>query len=239
MNTRMKLSIVPLVLILALLAPSIAPAALGAANSAPVIAKFSHGGLRLDISNNAPYWSLILNLTITYCDGSSDTGRQIGVFRYYLSETFTYTPDKPMRSVVINAVNPAPGESGKIVVVSLKRSCTPSSSAAPLYCKNVDIATVIHRSTDEPISFTGPALIHSAGLRIPGVDGLVLTRQLHRTTGYSWQNTVKYDYKSRTWSGVIPTIYIPVGTYRNVELVVQDGFGKQAKCRIGNLTVEP
>jgi hypothetical protein len=239
MHTQKKISIVSILLVLALLLPSTALAAQGAAGTAPVKVRFSHGGLRLDISNNTPYWSLVLNLTVTYCDGTSDTGRQIGVFRYYLSEPFTYTADKPMRSVVIRAVNPAPDERGKIVVVSLRRSCTASSSTSPLYCKDVDIARVIYRSTNEPISFTGPAFIYSAGLRLPGVDGLVLTRRIHRTSGYSWPHTVSYRYRSRTWSGVIPTLYIPVGTYRNVELVVQDGYGKQAKCRVGDLTVRP
>lgn len=239
MNTQKKLPVIAVLLLLALLLPSTAWAAQGAADAAPVKVKFSHGGLRLDISNNTPYWSLILNLTITFCDGSSVTGRQIGVYRHYLSETFTYTADKPVRSLVIDAVNPAPGQSGKIVKVSLRRSCISSSSPSALYCKNVDLAPLIHRSTSEPISFTGPASIYSAGLRIAGVDGLVLTRQIHRTSGYSWQHTVSYRHKSRTWSGVIPTLYIPVGTYRNVELVVLDGYGKQAKCRVGNLTVIP
>jgi hypothetical protein len=239
MNIDQKIRLFSMILILALLAPSTALAAQGAAGAAPLKVKFSHGGLRLDISNNTSYWGLILNLTVAFCDGDSLTGRQIGAYRHYLSETFTYTAEKPMRSVVIDAVNPGPGESGKIVVVSLKRNCTPSSSPSPLFCNNVDLAPVIHRSTAEPVSFTGPAHLYNAGLRIPGVDGLALTRQIHRTSGYSWQHTVKYEHKSHTWSGYIPTLYIPVGRYQNVELVVQDGYGKQAKCRIGDLTVIP
>jgi len=240
MHTQnIKMSILPFVLVLVSLLPSSALAARAAADTVPVKAKFSRGGLRLDISNTTPYWALILNMTITFCDGTSLTGRQIGMFRHYLSESFTYTADKPMRSVVINAVNPAPDEYRKIAVVSLRRSCNESTSASPLYCSNVAIAREIHRSTTEPISFTGPARIYSAGLRIPGVDDLVMTRRLHRTSGYSWQHTVSYNYSTRTWSGVIPTIYIPAGNYRNVELVVQDGYGKQAKCRVGDLTVKP
>jgi len=239
MKTQKKMSIISIALILLMLVPSSAFAREATeTDSAPVKARFSHGGLRLDISNNTSYSSLILNLTITFCDGSSVTGRQIGMFRKYLGKTFTYTADRPIKSVVINSVNPAPKEYGKIVVVSLSRSCTSSSSVAPLYCKNVRIASVIHRSTSEPISFSGPAFIYAAGLRIPGVDGLVMTRQIHRTSGYSWPRTVNYHYKSRTWNGVIPTLYIPVGKYRNVELIVQDGYGKQAKCRVGELTVK-
>ena len=240
MHTQnIKMSILPFVLVLALLLPSYALAARSAANTVPVKAKFSRGGLRLDISNTTPYWGLILNMTVTFCDGTSVTGRQIGMFRHYLSESFTYTADKPMRSVVINAVNPAPNEYGKIAVVSLRHSCNESTSASPLYCSNVDIAGVIHRSTTEPISFAGPARIYSAGLRFPEVDDLVMTRRIHRTSGYSWQHTVNYNYRTRTWNGVIPTLYIPAGKYRNVELIVQDGYGKQAKCRVGDLTVKP
>jgi hypothetical protein len=240
MHTQnIKMSILPFVLVLALLLPSSALAAQSAADTAPVKAKFSRGGLRLDISNTTPYWALILNMTVTFCDGTSVTGRQLGMFRHYLSESFTYTADKQMRSVVINAVNPAPDERGKIAVVSLRRSCNESTSASPLYCRDVAIAGEIHRSTTEPISFTGPARIYRAGLRLPGVDDLVMTRCLHRTSGYSWQPTVSYNYRTRTWSGVIPNVNIPAGKYRNVELVVQDGYGKQAKCRVVELTVKP
>ncbi len=240
MNTKHKIAFVASLLMVLAILPSSAFAKQGAAAStAPVTAKFSHGGLRVEVANNSPSWSLILTMTVNYCDGTSDSGRRLGFFRMYLSNSFTYVADKPMKSVVINAVNPAPGEAGKLVQVTLRRSCTPSSAVSPLYCKNVELAPVIHRSTTEPISFTGPSFIHRAGLKFPGVDGLVMTQRIHRTSGYRWQRTVDYHSRSRTWSGVIPTIYIPAGEYRNVELVVQDGYGKQAKCRVGAVTVRP
>ena len=64
MHTQnIKMSILPFVLVLALLLPSNALAARSAADTVPVKAKFSRGGLRLDISNTTPYWGLILNMT--------------------------------------------------------------------------------------------------------------------------------------------------------------------------------
>ena len=245
MSPRPKFSLVSLALILAFLLPSAAfaapaaPATQPAPDSAPVSIRLSHGGLRLEITRNTPGSALILNLTIAFCDGNRLTGRQIAAFRRYIDEPFIYMADSPIRSVAVRAVDPSPGKNGDIVPVSLSRSCTASSAPGPLYCKNVDFPNVIYRSTAEPISFTGPAFIYTAGLRLPGVDGLVVARRIHTAKGYPWKYTLAYTYKSRAWSGSIPTLYIPPGVYPNVELVVQDGYGGQAKCKIGALTVKP
>ena len=237
MQPRLKLTLPSLVLILALLLPSAALAATAPTAGAPLTVRLTQGGLRLEITPNTPGWALILNLTVTFCDGSTLTGRQIDAFRRYLDEPYIYMADSPIRSVAIRAVDPSPGKNGIIVPVSLSRGCTESSPPSKLYCKNVDFATVISRSTAEPISFTGPAFIHTAGLKLPSVDGLVLARRIHNSSGYPWKYTLTYTHKDHTWSGSIPTLYLPVGKYRDVWLVVLDGFGGQAKCKIGALTI--
>jgi len=239
MHSRLKFPLLSLILILALFLPSAALAAPASTGDAPVTARFSHSGLRLEITKNSPGWALILNLTITFCDGTSLSGRQVAAFRRYIDEPFIYMADKPIRSVNIRSVDPSPGKNGDIVPVSLSRSCTPSSTPQALYCKNIDISHTFSRSTAEPFSFTGPAFIHTAGLRLPGVDGLVLARRVHTAKGYPWKYTLRYAHKSRTWTGSIPTLYIPAGVYRSVWLVVQDGFGEQAKCKVGALTITP
>jgi hypothetical protein len=50
---------------------------------------------------------------------------------------------------------------------------------------------------------------------------------------------VRFDAAEHTWRGMFMSLRVPVGEYDMVELVVQDDFGEQAKCRVGKVTVVP
>jgi hypothetical protein len=128
--------------------------------------------------------------------------------------------------------------------VTLRHGCEIDEEIPVLSCKNIEIASVIHRSRSEPIRFVGSRFIYRAGLVIPGMDSPIWigpfayryqTGQANTQLG-RWQ-TLDYDFSSRIWTGTFPSMNIATGDYTDVWLLVIDEYDQQAKCKIGNLSI--
>jgi hypothetical protein len=204
-----------------------------------ITARFTHGGLRLVVENSRDYSLLLIRMDIQYCDGTSEGGDRYGFYHIIIKDGFTFIAEKPLHRVTIYTTVPEVTDNKAYQSIVVTRSCTASSTRSRLYCNNVSFPHEVHRGYNDPISFDGPSYIHRAGLRIPGVDYLILTQRINRYFEYHFYRTISYNYREHRWRGTVPTAKIPVGTYHGVELVVQDGFGNQAKCPVGDLTVLP
>ncbi len=214
-------------------------------NAAPAEVKgvFSRNGLVLTITSQAEYEELWA-LQIEYCDGSQeDLGRHSrrGIFRQPLTgQGFTFYAEKPMRRVVIHSL-PVEGlfSAPNLRQTVARRGCGDSTALPNLSCRDVQVAQEIHRVWEgTPITFISTPRVYFASLKFPGVDGLAPARVADfRPKRYA--PSIEYVYQEGVWTGTFMSIRLPLGKYEKVELVVQDIYGQQAKCPVGNVTVLP
>ncbi len=213
------------------------------ATSAEVKGVFSRNGLVLTITSQAEYEELWV-LQIEYCDGSrEDLGRHSrrGIFRQPLTgQGFTFYAEKPMRRVVIHSL-PVEGlfSAPNLRQTVARRGCGDSTALPNLSCRDVQVAQEIHRVWEgTPITFISTPRVYFASLKFPGVDGLAPARVADfRPKRYA--PSIEYKYTEGVWTGTFMSIRLPLGEYEKVELVVQDIYGQQAKCPVGNVTVLP
>jgi hypothetical protein len=235
---------VPILLILIALvaAPVNSAAAKQEKNGEPVKGHFSLGGMVLKITSQSKFEEL-WGLQVNYCDGSQE---EIGryqhkiIFRARLgSPGYKFYAEKPMQRARIKTL-PLEGESaGDFRYTEVRRECGKSEKAPKLYCHDVEVAPVIHRSWEgEPISFKSARSVVFAGLMFPGVDGLAPARvpDFHPNRYFP---SIAYQPSEHTWTGTFISMRIPPGTYQKVMLVVKDDFEQQAKCPVGKVTVVP
>lgn len=198
--------------------------------------KFKNGGYWVNIKSSGV---LIRNLEITYCDNST------GYFSPVPSvgeDDWTYYDSKPMQRVEINVVNlfsEYKTEQPHYFSVAVRRNCGEEQAPLSLSCKNVTISSAIHRNTAEPVSFTSNQHVTTAGLRMPGVTGLIAVETISWNYSLRHKQNLEYNKATRIWSGTFPSLYIPVGDYKDVWLLVFDEFGQQASCKIGKLSILP
>jgi hypothetical protein len=235
MNRKAIHVLLALFIFLGLLLSAI-PAGRAQAASAQVTGKFSRNGLVLTITSQADYEQL-WGLQIKYCDGTSEQlGRHSrrGVFGPNISEGFTFYAEKPMQRV-IRATSAAPN----FRITQARRSCGSPEPLPTLACHDVQVAPVVHRSWEgESISFKSNARLYFAGLKFPGVDGLTPAREA-TFKAKQYLPSLKFDFKNRMWSGTFISTRVPVGSYENVMLVIEDIYGQQAKCPVGAIKVLP
>ncbi len=237
---RLNLSII---LILGMIFSLTPAGSVAAALDGEVSGQFIRNGLALKITTTLSYEQL-WGLQINYCDGTSEQlGRHSrrNIFGPNLAEGFTFYAEKPMQRVVITSLpigRLAAAENFRATQV--RRSCGSSPDPAPrLACHDVQVASQFRRTFEgQPISFTSNARVYFAGLRFPGVDGLASARVASYKANY-FAPSIQFDYKNRVWSGTFLSRKIPTGTYKHVMLIVEDIFGNQAKCPVGELTVLP
>jgi hypothetical protein len=218
-------------------------AAKGNKNDGEVIGIFSPGGRVLTITNQAVHGQLY-GLVIDYCDGSHEEpfkGYLKIIFRGLLGPNgYEFYAEKEMRQVVFK-LRPLI-ENGKrpddFRLTMVQRKCGNPEPTPNLYCNNVNVARTIHRSwRGVPIEFKSTHHVVRAGLSFPGVDGLALTKKPEWNPKWYFPS-IKYDPTNRTWRGTFISLWLPVGEYERVALVVQDDFGKQAKCPVGRISVQ-
>ena len=198
-----------------------------------IYGKFSPGGMRLTITGK-PYGLIIVQLGITYCDGSSET------FGHNVVTNYTHLADKPMERVNIVFVNPyGIDDNEPLLSKVVKRNCELPDPLPSLYCNDVKVARAVQRSWKEPISFKSTRFVYLAGLKLSGVDGPIWIKKVEWNHGIGWNRTLSYKYSEKVWTGTFPSTEIPVGKYNNVWLIVIDDYGQQAKCRIGDLEILP
>jgi hypothetical protein len=214
-----------------------------AASEGVVTGQFIRNGLALTITSTATYEELWV-LQINYCDGTSESiGRNSrrNIFGQDLSAGYTFYAEKPMQRVVISSLpigrlSAAPNFRS----TQVRRSCGSSPVPAPrLACRAVKVASSFRRTFEgQPISFTSNARVYFAGLKFPGVDGLASAKVASYKAKY-FAPSIRFDYKNRVWSGTFLSRKIPTGTYQHVMLIVEDIYGNQAKCPVGEITVLP
>ena len=215
----------------------------GGKDSSPeVIGDFSPGGRVLTITSQSEFEEL-WGLQVDYCDGSKE---KIGRYQFRIkfrarigSGGYSFYADKPMRQALIKTLPPVPkGSSAEdFRYTTVRRNCGGDDQLPKLFCNDVSISQVIHRSWEgEAISFKSNRHVIFAGLRFPGVDGLAPTRvpDFHEKRYFP---SVKYDPAQRTWTGTFISLRVPVGEYQNVVLLVRDDYGQQAVCDVGKITV--
>jgi hypothetical protein len=208
-----------------------------------VTGKFIRNGLALTITSTADYEALWV-LQINYCDGTSESiGRNSrrNIFYQNLSESYTFFAEKPMQRVVISSLPIGRTTSApNFRSTTVRRSCGNSPDPAPkLACRDVQVASSFRRTFEgQPISFTSNARVYFAGLKFPGVDGLASAKVASYKAKY-FAPSIQFDFKNRVWSGTFLSRKIPVGTYQHVMLIVEDIYGNQAKCPVGEITVLP
>jgi len=209
-----------------------------------VIGDFSPGGMVLTITSQSELEEL-WGLVIDYCDGSREEILKYPFrikFRAPLgSKGYSFYADKPMRQVLIKTLPLV--ENGKrpddFRYTVARRKCGNPDPTPKLYCHDVQVEPMIYRSWEGiPIAFKSTRHVVRAGLRFPGVDGLALTRQ-PEFNPRRYFPSIKYDPANHTWTGTFSSIWVPVGKYEKVVLVVQDDFGQQAKCPVGKISVQP
>ena len=219
-------------------------AAKGKKSNGDVIGDFSPGGMVLTITSQAEHEQL-WGLVIDYCDGSRDEILRYPFkikFRVSLgSKGYVFYAEKAMRRVVIKTLPPT--EKGKppdnFRLTMVQRKCGNPELTPKLYCNNVKVARTIHRSWEGiPIEFKSTRHVVRAGLSFPGVDGLALTRK-PEWNPERYFPSIRYDPTNRTWTGTFISLWLPVGEYEKVTLIVQDDFSKQAKCPVGRISVLP
>ena len=211
-----------------------------------VIGHFSPGGMLLTVTSQSEFEQLWY-LAIDYCDGRHE---EINARRFPSklpgivslgAQGYSFYADKPMRRAVIKSL-PIPETGGPAVdfrFTQVQRKCGNPDPPPQLYCNDVQVGRVIHRSWEgEAIEFKSNRHVMRAGLSFPGVDGLAPTRQpIYNLRIY--QPGVRFDPVDRTWTGTFISLWVPVGEYEKVVLIVQDDFGQQAKCPLGDIRVLP
>lgn len=213
-------------------------------NKDEVIGDFSPGGMMLTITSQAEHETL-WGLVIDYCDGSREEILSYP-FKYKMfvrlgPNGYTIYAEKAMRRVMIKSLPPI--ENGNFPddfrLTMVQRKCRNPDPTPKLYCNDVKIPRTIHRSWEGiPIEFKSTRHVVRAGLSFPGVDGLALTRK-PEWNPERYFPSIKYDPANRTWTGTFISLWVPVGEYEKVALVVQDDFSKQAKCPVGRISVLP
>ncbi len=202
-----------------------------------ITGKFSDGGMQLTIKT--PGNTFIEGLTIDYCDGTIGTFTPVPhVYR----SSWVYFDTKEMRRVRAYTTNPDfDWETNPVqgIETEFKRKCNGDTPPPPLFCKNVEIVHTIHRGVNETITFKSTQSAYSAGLRLPGVDRLIWVETISWNYSLRREQNLEYDKATRIWSGTFPSLYIPVGDYKDVWLLVFDEFGQQAACKIGKLSILP
>lgn len=206
---------------------------------------FSPGGMVLTITSQSKSETL-LGLGIDYCDGSHEDLRGYFpskmVFRPLLfGKGYSYYAEKPMKRAAIRTlfINDKGVAAPDFSVNLVQRKCGDPDPPPKLYCNNVQVAPVIHRSwAGTPIQFKSTRHIVRAALRFPGIDGLAPARQ-YSTYPLIYVPSVRFNPVERTWTGTFISGLVPLGDYEKVELIVKDDFGQQAKCPVGKITVEP
>jgi len=231
------------VIILALLLSALPASRALAAFEGVVTGKFTRNGLALTITSTAAYEQLWV-LQINYCDGTAESlGRNSrrNVFGPNISESYPFYAEKPMQRVVISSLPIGRLASApNFRSTQVRRSCGGSPNPAPnLACHDVQVASEFRRTFEgEPISFTSNSRVYFAGLKFPGVDGLASARVASYKSKY-FAPSIQFDFKNRVWSGTFLSRHIPTGKYQHVMLVIEDVFGNQAKCPVGEITVLP
>jgi hypothetical protein len=156
------------------------------------------------------------------------------------AEGYSFYADKPMRRALIKTLPiPETGSAVNFRLTTATRKCDDPEPLPQLYCNDVQVASVIHRSWEgEAIEFKSNRHVMRAGLSFPGVDGLAPTRQpIFNLRIY--QPSIRFDPVERTWTGTFISNGVPLGEYEKVVLVLQDDFGEQAKCPVGDVSVLP
>ena len=210
--------------------------------SGVVTGKFTRNGLLLTITSTEAFEQL-WGLQINYCDGTSESlGKHSrrNIFGPNISEGFTFYAEMPMQRVVITSLPIGRlASAANFRSTQVRRSCSSSDPRPKPACHDVQVASEFRRTfAGEPISFTSNARVYFAGLKFPGVDGLASARVASYKARY-FAPSIQFDFKNRVWSGTFLTRKIPVGTYEHVMLVIEDIYGKQAKCPVGDITVLP
>jgi hypothetical protein len=241
--TRKALQLLLVVMIVLGLQLSALPAGRVQAAAGEVTGKFTRNGLVLTITSRAAY-ELLWGLQINYCDGTSEQlGKHSrrGIFGPNISESFTFYAEKPMQRVVITSLPVGrTAAAPNFSTTQVRRSCGTSDTLPKLACKGVQVASEFHRSWEgEPISFTSNSRVYFAGLKLPGVDGLAPVKEASFKSRLYYAPSLRLDFKNRVWSGTFISMRIPVGTYKHGMLVVEDTYGQQAKCPVGEITVLP
>jgi len=126
-----------------------------------------------------------------------------------------------------------------LLVKIVSRVCTDKIPPAKLYCNHIDISSNINRGLEEPIKFKSTRFVHQAALKFPGVSKLIQIEQIKRNNENGNELSLSFISRSSSWKGTFPSMYIPVGNYHKVWLIVQDEFDQQAKCFIGDITILP
>lgn len=204
-------------------------------SAASISGKFSKGGFALTIYSPA----IIVRLNLEHCDGTMSSFGPTG--NIYQSP-WTYFGDKELKRVGVVSTNPDfDWETNQVPLIEtvFKRKCNDEEPPAPLFCKNIEIAHSFHRGLNESITFKSNQFVYSAGLRLPEVNGLIWIETINWNYGLRREQNLDYDSSTRIWSGTFPSLYIPVGDYKDVWLLVFDEFGQQASCKIGKLSILP
>ena len=210
--------------------------------SGRVAGHFSPGGTVLTVTSESQFDEL-WGLVIDFCDGSHEENFERFPskieYRPHLGSTgYSFYAEKPMRRVVIKTlpIDASGTPPTDFILTTVQRKCGNPEPTPNLYCNNVQVAHVIHRSVSEPIEFHSNRHVVRAGLKFPGVNGLAPARD---SSTYVLRPSLRFDPVDRVWTGTFISVYVPVGDYKKVELVVQDDFGEQAKCPVGDMTVLP
>jgi hypothetical protein len=218
--------VLPMITVSAAPNDQIPPAAIG---------RFSPGGMKITISS--PAQTILYRLDIQYCDDTSGWFSPAPHIPLFYSG-ITYVSHKPMKKVEIVTTNRYLSENpNPLIITTVRRGCRPPEPLPRLYCNNVKVSPVIFRSPQEPIAFMSNRFVLRAGLKLPGVDGIIWAQSLYE--GYGLPTNIQYTYRSREWTGSFPSMYIPNGEYEKVWLVVEDDFGQRVNCWIGRLSVQP
>ena len=189
-------------------------------------AKFSPGGysITLWMEEVDPYWGAYSSrLKIWFCDGSYITRIPRRGIPPIGTRGFNYSVDKPMERVTVIWLGG--DEDWGHFDATFRRDCNNHAPTSRLFCNLVSIDRNLHRGEIGQVQFVSHQHLRNARIK------------LGDNPESAEIGALIYSSCTRQWSGSFNAAGMLVGEYEDAFLLVQDEFDRQAKCRLGDLTI--
>ena len=190
-----------------------------------VHAKFSPGGYSITLwmdEENTRSGTLARTLVIKYCDGTSASRLSWRFIPALGSRGLSHSFKKPVDRVVVfwTGVDEEYSHNS-----TFRRDCSDPVPTSGLFCNLVSIDQNLHRGETGQVQFVSHQHLRNAWIK------------LGDNPEFAEIGALIYSSSTRQWSGSFNAAGMLVGKYEDAFLLVQDEFDRQAKCRLGDLTI--
>lgn len=197
------------------------------ANADPLLmhAQFSPGGysVTLWMDEKDPYSSAFMRrMNIWFCDDTYSSIRAWGGIPPLGTRGHLWNFRKPVERIVVFWTGV---DQDYAHDATFRRDCADPIPDNNLFCNVIEVTQPLQRGVSGSINFISQNHLRNAWL--------ILENE------YNWI-PIQYLISSpntREWTGIIEGADFPFGNYKNVLLVIQDEFDRQAKCRVGEVLI--